>query len=73
LGVSFVWAGPFEHLLENVWAGASQWFPGLVLESLIAGGTDELSLSRALMTAVVYVGIAGAVALGLTTRRDVTA
>jgi hypothetical protein len=73
LGVGFVWAGPFEHLLENVWAGASQWFPGLVLESLIAGGTDELSLMRAVITAFVYVGIAGAIAIGLSTRRDVTA
>jgi len=73
LGVGFVWAGPFEHLFSNVWAGANQWFPGLVLESLIAGGTDDLSLTRAAMTATVYVGIAGAIALGLTTRRDVTA
>ena len=59
-----MWAGPFEHLLANVWAGANQWFPGLVLESLIAGGTDELSLTRGVITAAVYVGIAGAIALG---------
>jgi hypothetical protein len=73
LGVGFVWAGPFEHLFSNVWAGANQWFPGLVLESLIAGGTDDLGLTRAVIMAIVYIGVAAAIALRLTTRRDVTA
>jgi hypothetical protein len=41
-----VWAGPFEHLFANVWAGASRWFPGLVLASLIAGADDPARRDR---------------------------
>jgi ABC-2 type transport system permease protein len=72
LGVGFVWAGPFEHLMANAWAAGNRWFPGLVLQSLIAGGTNELSLGRAVVTALVYTALAGSVALFLTARRDVT-
>jgi ABC-2 type transport system permease protein len=72
LGVGFVWAGPFEHLVADAWSAGNQWFPGLVLQSLIAGGTDELSLARAVMTAIVYTALAATLALFLTARRDVT-
>jgi hypothetical protein len=73
LGVGFVWAGPFEHLFANVWTAGTRWFPGLVLESLIQGGNADLGLTRAVVTAIVYAAVAGAIALRLTTRRDVTA
>ena len=49
LGIGIVWSGPFEHLLEDAWATASQWFPGLLLEALAAGGTAEVSSTRALV------------------------
>jgi len=73
LGVGFVWAGPFEHLFANVWTAGTRWFPGLVLESLIGGGNADLGLGRAVITAIIYATLAGAIALRLTTRRDVTA
>jgi hypothetical protein len=73
LGVGFVWAGPLEHIVAQAWTAGNHWFPGLVLQSLIAGGTNELALGRAIFTGLVYVAIAGAVALALTARRDVTA
>jgi ABC-2 type transport system permease protein len=73
LGVGFVWAGPFEHLFSNVWTAGTRWFPGLVLESVIAGGNTDLGLGRAVLTAIFYGGVAAAVALTLTTKRDVTA
>jgi hypothetical protein len=73
LGVGFVWAGPFEHLVANAWSAGNQWFPGLVLQSLIAGGTNELSLARAVVMACVYTALAASLALFLTARRDVTA
>jgi hypothetical protein len=73
LGVGFVWAGPFEHLVANAWSAGNQWFPGLVLQSLIAGGTAELSLARAVVMACVYTALAASLALYLTARRDVTA
>ncbi len=72
LGVGFVWAGPIEHLVANAWSPANHWFPGLVLQSLIAGGTTDLGLGRAAITGVVYCGLAAAATLFLTARRDVT-
>jgi len=73
LGVGFVWAGPFEHLFSNVWTAGTRWFPGLVLESLIAGGNADLGLARAVITATIYAAVAATIALTLTRRRDVTA
>jgi ABC-type transport system involved in multi-copper enzyme maturation permease subunit len=73
LAIGIVWSGPFEHLLEDAWASASQWFPGLLLESLAAGGTDSVSLGRALVLVGLYVA-AAVIASGLVfARRDVTA
>lgn len=73
LGVGFAWAGPFENIIVDSWQDGYRLFPGQVLGSLIQGGTTELGLGRAVLTATVYVGIAAATALLLVTRRDVTA
>jgi len=51
---------------------AYRFFPGQVLASLIRGGTIELGFSRALITAVVYTGVAATATLFLVSRRDVT-
>ncbi len=73
LAIGIVWSGPFEHLLEDAWATSSQWFPGLLLESLAAGGTDEVSATRALVLVGLYVA-AAVIAAGLVfARRDITA
>ena len=45
LAIGIVWSGPFEHLLEDAWTAAGQWFPGLLLEALAAGGTAEVSVA----------------------------
>jgi hypothetical protein len=73
LGVGFAWAGPFENIVVDSWDNGYRLFPGQVLGSLIQGGTTELGIGRAVLTATVYVGIAAATALLLVTRRDVTA
>ena len=73
LAIGIVWSGPFEHLLEDAWAAASHWFPGLLLESLAAGGTDEVSLTRALLLVGIYVAAAVTAAALVFARRDVTA
>ncbi len=73
LAIGIVWSGPFEHLLEDAWATASQWFPGLLLESLAAGGTDEVSLARALLLVGLYVAAGVTAAALVFARRDVTA
>jgi ABC-2 type transport system permease protein len=73
LGVGFAWAGPFENIVIDSWQTGYRVFPGQVLASLIQGGTTELGIGRAVLTAVLYTGIAAAVALVLVSRRDVTA
>ena len=73
LAIGIVWSGPFEHLLEDAWTAASQWFPGLLLESLAAGGTADVSSGRALMLVGLYVAAAVTAAAIVFARRDVTA
>jgi ABC-type transport system involved in multi-copper enzyme maturation permease subunit len=73
LGVGFAWAGPFENIVVESWTPGNQFFPGQVLASLIQGGTAELDIGRAVLTAVLYTAVAAAVTLFLVSRRDVTA
>jgi ABC-type transport system involved in multi-copper enzyme maturation permease subunit len=73
LGVGFAWAGPFENIVVDSWTTGYRVFPGQVLGSLIRGGTAELGMGRALLTAGIYTAIAAAVSLWLVARRDVTA
>jgi len=73
LGIGIVWSGPFEHLLQDGWTAAGQWFPGLLLEALAAGGTADVSLTRALALIALYVTIAAGLAAFVFARRDMTA
>lgn len=73
VGVGIFWAGPFEHILQDAWSAAGRWFPGLLLEAFVAGGTDTVSAGRAAATVGAYVVVAGAVAALTVARRDVTA
>jgi hypothetical protein len=73
LAIGFVWAGPFEHIVADGWTTGNRVFPGLVLQSLIAGGTSDLALTPAIVTGLLYVGLAAVIAFTLVARRDVTA
>ncbi len=73
LGVGFAWAGPFENIVVDSWDNGYRVFPGQVLGSLIQGGSAELGMGRAVLTAGIYTGIAAIATLLLITRRDVTA
>jgi hypothetical protein len=73
LAIGIAWAGPFEHLLQDAWDPAGRFFPGLLLEAFVAGGTPEVSATRALVTVAVYVAIAAVIAGATFARRDVTA
>jgi ABC-2 type transport system permease protein len=73
LGVGFAWAGPFENITVDSWNTGYRVFPGQILASLIRGGTIELGFTRALVSAVLYTGVAAAATLLLVSRRDVTA
>jgi ABC-2 type transport system permease protein len=72
LGVGFAWAGPFENIVVDSWQAGYRWFPGQVLGSLIQGGSVELGIGRAGLTAAMYTAIAACVTLVLVSRRDVT-
>jgi ABC-2 type transport system permease protein len=72
LGIGIAWAGPFEHLLQDAWTAASDWFPGLLIESVAAGGTPDVSFARAALLVAVYVSLAAAAAFTVFSRRDVT-
>ena len=73
LAIGIAWAGPFEHLLQDAWDPAGRFFPGLLLEAFVAGGTSEVDATRAFVTVAVYVTLAAAVAGTVFARRDVTA
>ena len=73
LAIGIAWAGPFEHLLQDAWSPASRVFPGLLLEAFVAGGTPDVSATRAFITVAAYVAAAAAVAGTVFARRDVTA
>jgi ABC-2 type transport system permease protein len=73
LGVGFAWAGPFENIVVDSWQAGYRFFPGQVLASLIRGGTTELGIGRAALTAALYTGVAAVATLVLVSRRDVTA
>jgi ABC-2 type transport system permease protein len=72
LAIGIAWAGPAEHLTQRAWAGASSWFPGLLLEASAAGGNAEVPFGRALAMAAVYAGVLMTAALVAFSRRDVT-
>jgi ABC-2 type transport system permease protein len=73
LAIGIAWAGPFEHLLQDAWGPAGRFFPGLLLEAFVAGGTATVSVTRAFLTVAVYVVLAAALAGTIFARRDVTA
>jgi ABC-2 type transport system permease protein len=72
LGIGIAWAGPFEHLIQDAWSTASRVFPGLLLEAFVAGGTTDVSASRAAITLSLYVAVAAAIAATTFARRDIT-
>jgi ABC-2 type transport system permease protein len=72
LAVAVGWAGPIEHITQGSWAGASRWFPGLLLEAISAGGNAEASVGRAFLIVTGLVVVLTTVALVVFDRRDVT-
>ena len=73
LAIGIAWAGPFEHLLQDAWEPAQRFFPGLLLEAFVAGGTSDVSATRAFVTVAVYAVVAAAIAGTSFARRDITA
>jgi ABC-2 type transport system permease protein len=72
LAIGVAWAGPVEHLLQDAWQPATRWFPGLLLEAFVAGGSVDVGAGRALLTAAVYAAVAATIGGLAFARRDVT-
>ena len=73
LGIGLAWFLPFEHIVQNAWADAGRWFPGLLMEALAAGGTSVTSVERSLALGGAVVLTVTAVAAYDLRRRDVLA
>ncbi|MEU4382051.1 ABC transporter permease [Micromonospora echinofusca] len=72
VGIGVGWAGPVEQVLGEAWGPAAEWFPGLLLESLLDPEPGGPGTARALVTLAGYC-LAAACAAGIAlTRRDVT-
>ena len=72
LSVGIAWAGPVEHIIQDAWAPAGRFSPGLLLEAFAAGGADQVTAAQALGRVVPYCVAAAMVAAFLFARRDVT-
>jgi ABC-2 type transport system permease protein len=72
LAIGLAWLMPLEHIIQNAWADAERWFPGLLFDAVAAGGTSITSYSRSLlMGSVVAVALLAAGATSFL-RRDVS-
>lgn len=72
VGAALVWFGPIENVVGDGWSPAEQYFPGLVLRSLITPDSAVLSAGRSAATVALYAAIAVGVATIALSRRDVT-
>ncbi|MCA1691393.1 MAG: ABC transporter permease subunit, partial [Actinobacteria bacterium] len=72
LGVGLAWLMPFEHIVQNGWAGAGRWFPGLVFEAVGRGGNAVTTYQRSLVLAVAFTAVAFIAGSASFMRRDVS-
>lgn len=70
--VAFAWFFPLEHIIQNAWAGAGRWFPGLLFDAVTTDGNSETSFARALLLAAVVVVVFLVAATRDLRRRDIT-
>lgn len=73
LAVGLAWLLPLENIIQNSWAGAERWFPGLLFGAVARGGTATVSYQATLALASAYAAIAFIAAGAVFIRRDVTA
>lgn len=73
LAVGIGWFGPIEHITSESWNAATSWYPGLLLERLVLGGTSEVSFERAIAMVTGYAAVAAVLAAMTFARRDLAA
>ena len=72
LAIGLAWLLPLEHIIENAWADAARWFPGLLFDAVSAGGTQVTSYDRGLLMGGVVAAVALAAGAASFVRRDVS-
>jgi hypothetical protein len=73
LAIGIAWTFPVEHIVQNVWPTATKVFPGLLFAVVSTGGVPAAPYAGAVVAAAAYALLALLVAVGIFTRRDVTA
>jgi len=73
IAVAFAWFFPLEHIVQNAWAGAGRWFPGLLFEAVTSNGSTQTTFARALLLGGVVVAVIASVAAVDLRRRDISA
>jgi hypothetical protein len=63
---------PLEHIIQNAWADAERWFPGLLFDAVAAGGTSVTSYGRGLVMGTLLAGVLLAAGTASFLRRDVS-
>lgn len=72
LAIGLAWLMPLEHIVQNAWADAERWFPGLLFDAVAAGGTSVTSYSRGLVMGTLLAGVLLAAGTASFLRRDVS-
>jgi ABC-2 type transport system permease protein len=73
VALAFAWFFPLEHIVQNAWAGAGRWFPGLLFEAVTSNGNVETGFGRAVLLGAGMVTVLVAVAAVDLRRRDISA
>lgn len=72
VAIGIGWLLPIETILRGTVDGSARWLPGQLLSAVASGGTDDVTLGRALVTLTVYLVIALTASTTWFVRRDVT-
>lgn len=72
IAIAFAWFFPLEHIVQDAWAGAGRWFPGLLFEAVTSDGNNQTTFARALALGAVVVVVLASVAAVDLRRRDIS-
>jgi ABC-type transport system involved in multi-copper enzyme maturation permease subunit len=73
LAVGLAWLMPLEHIIQNAWADAEKWFPGLLFDVVARGGSPLVSYDRGLLAGLLAAGVLLTAGTASFLRRDVSA
>ncbi|MFN2537557.1 MAG: ABC transporter permease [Mycobacteriales bacterium] len=72
LAIGLAWLMPIEHIVQNAWADAEKWFPGLLFDVVARGGSSLVTYSRGLTMGAALASVLLAAGATAFLRRDVS-